>query len=165
MTMTGRRSVGSTSSIAFSVADDLIVVVPVRHRQHVPAVRRPLLDEIVAGVFAVDDAAHERIVDAGVVLGEHDAQPLADLERQRLRLQLLRVAGAERELTFERNHFGLIDRRADHVPERRLAGGGGEADARRPAVDVVALIDRLDVPGERVDAAAALFGLREQRVV
>ena len=146
-------------------ADDLVVVVAVGHRQHVPAVRVPLLDEVVAGVLAVDDAADERVVDAGVVLGEHHAQPLADFERERLRLELLRVAGAERELAFERDHLRLIDGRADHVPEGRLAGGRREADARRSAVDVVALIDRFDVARERVDAAPAFLGLGEERVV
>ena len=146
-------------------ADDLVVVVAVGHRHHVPAVRLPLLDEVVAGVLAVDDAAHERVVYAGVVFREHDAETLADFQRERLRLQLLRVAGAQRELPFERDHFRLIDGRADHVPERRFAGGRREADARGTAVHVVALIDRFDVPGERVNAAAAFFRLREQRIV
>ena len=140
-------------------ADDLVVIVAVGHRHHVPAVRLPLLDEVVARVLAVDDAAHERVVYARVVLGEHDAQPLADLQRERLRLQLLRVTGAERELAFERDHLRLADRRADHVPERGLARGRREADTRRSAVDVVALIDRFDVARERVDAAPAFLRL------
>ena len=145
MTMIGRRSVGSPVLHRLQRADDLVVVVAVRHRHDVPAVRRPLLDEVVAVILAVDDAADERVVDAGVVLGEHDAQPLAHLQRQRLRLQLLRVTGAERELAFERDDLRLVDRRADHVPERGLAGGQRQPDARRAAVDVVALIDRFDV--------------------
>ena len=146
-------------------AHDLVVIVAVGHRHHVPAVRRPLLDEVVARVLAVDDAAHERVVYARVVLGEHHAQPLAHLECERLRLELLRVAGAERELPFERDDLRLVDRRADHVPERGLARGRCEADARRAAVDVVALIDRFDVARERVDAAPAFLGLGEERVV
>ena len=163
MTMIGRRSFGIDVVHRLERRDDLVVVVAVGHREHVPAVRLPLLDEVVAGVLAVDDAADQRVVDAGVVLGEHHAQPLAHLERERLRLELLRVARAERELAFERNHLRLVDGRADHVPEGRLAGGQREPDARRPAVDVVALVDRLDVARERVDAAAAFLRLREER--
>ena len=53
--------------------------------------------------------------------------------------------------------------RAHHVPERRLAGGGGDADARRAAVDVVGDVGALGVPGERPDAAR--LRLREQRMV
>ena len=40
-----------------------------------------------------------------------------------------------------------------------------QADARGTAVDVVALIDRFDVPGQRVNAAPALLRLREQRII
>ena len=146
-------------------AHDLVVIVAVGHRHHVPAVRGPLLHEVVSGVLAVDDAADERVVYARVVFREHHAQALADFQRERLILQLLRMAGAERELPFERDHLGLIDRRAHHVPEGRLAGGRREADAGRPAVHVVALIDRLDVARQGVDAAPAFLRLGEERVV
>src|SRR5690606_3198084 len=138
-------------------------VVAVGELQDVPAVRGPLLDEVVARVLAVDDTADERGVDPWVVLREHDAEPLADLERERLRLQLLRVPGAEREFPFEGDDLRAGDGGADHVPERGLAGGRGEPDAGRSAVDVVALIDGLDVPGERVDAASALARVGEER--
>ncbi len=146
-------------------ADDLVVIVSVGHRHHVPPVRFPLLDEIVAGVLRVDDAAHERVVDARVVFREHDAKPLADLQRERLRLQLLRVTGAQRELAFEGDHLGLAHGRAHHVPERGLPGCARQAHPRRSAVDVIALVDRLDMARQRVNAAAALFRLREQRLV
>ena len=133
-------------------------------REDVPAVRRPLLDAARSRSNLLSiDAADERVVDAGVVVGEQDAEPLADLQRQRLRLQLLRVAGAHRELAFERDDLRRVDRRADDVPERGLAGGGRDADARGAAVDVVGDVGGFDVAGERADAAA--FGLREQRMI
>ncbi len=52
------------------------------------------------------DAAKQRIVDAGVVVGEEDAKALADLQRDGLRLQFLRVAGAHREFAFEGEDLG-----------------------------------------------------------
>ena len=103
--------------------------------------------------FAVDDAADQRVVDAGVVVGEHDAQPLAHLERQRLRLQLLRMPFGHRELAFEGDDLRRRDARADDVPERGLARRGGDADARRAAVDVVGDVDALGMAGQRLDAA------------
>jgi hypothetical protein len=44
-------------------------------------------------------------------------------QRQRLCLQLLRVAFGHRELAFERDHLRPIDPRAGDVPERSLARG------------------------------------------
>ena len=61
--------------------------------------------------------------------------------------------------------FGWLIGAPHHVPERGLARGRCEADARRPSVDVVALIDRFDVARERVDAAPAFPCLGEERVV
>ena len=43
--------------------------------------------------------------------------------------------------------FGAADAGADHVPERGLAGGGGDADAGGAAVDVVGDVGALGVAG------------------
>ena len=59
--------------------------------------------------------------------------------------------------------FGAVHRRAGDVPERGLAGGRGDADARRAAVDVVGDVDAFGVAGERLDAAR--LRLREERMV
>ena len=59
--------------------------------------------------------------------------------------------------------FGAADAGADDVPERRLARRGGDADARRAAVDVVGDVDALGVAGQRLDAARLRLG--EQRMV
>ncbi len=141
--------------------DDLAVVVPVGQREDVPAVRRPLVGQPVAVELRVDHAANQRVVDAGVVVGEHDPQPLADLERQGLGLQLLRVPGAHGELALEGDDLRRIHWRADDVPERGLAGGERDADARWPAVDVVRDVGRLDVTRQRADASS--LRLREER--
>jgi hypothetical protein len=129
----------------------------------VPPVRGPLLHQVVAGVLRIDHAADQRVVDAGVVVRNHHPQPLADLERQRLRLQLLGVPLGHGEFALEGDHLRPAEAGADDVPERRLARRGGHADARRAAVDVVGDVDALRVAGERLDAAR--FRLREQRVV
>ena len=68
----------------------------------------------------------------------------------------------QRELPFERDHLQRR-RGADVVPEQRLAGGRGDADARGTAVDVVRGVDRLGVARQRTDAPD--LRLREQRVV
>ena len=115
--------------------------------------------------IAIHDDVLERVVDAGVVLREHDEQTLAHLQCERLGLQLLRVACAERELTLPPADLRPPDWRPDHVPERGFASGRGKADARRTAVHVVALIDRFNVPGKRMNAAPPFFRLCEERVV
>ena len=60
------------------------VVAAVIEGEDVPAVRGPLVDEIVAVEFAGNDAAEEDVVDACVVIGEDDAEALAHLEREGL---------------------------------------------------------------------------------
>ena len=127
-------------------AEDLRVVVAVRDREDVPSVRRPLIAQHVAvGELARHHAADERVVDAGVVVGEEDAEPLAGLHGHRLRLQLLRVPGAHRELAFEGDDLRRVDVGAEEVPEGGLAGRGREADARGAAVDVVGDVGGFDV--------------------
>ena len=136
----------------------------VREGEDVPAVRRPLIAQHVAvGELARHHAADERVVDAGVVVGEEDAEPLAGLHGQRLRLELLGVPGAHRELAFEGDDLRRVDAGAEEVPEGRFAGSGCEADARRAAVDVVRDVGGFDVAGQRADSAA--FGLGEQRMI
>ena len=66
------------------------------------------------------------------------------------------------ELAFQRDDFGGPGR-ADDVPERGLAGGGGDADAGGAAIDVVGDVDGFRVAGEGFDAAQ--FGLGEERMV
>ena len=68
---------------------DLVVVVAVVQGQHVPAVRRPLLGDPVAVERLRHHAADQRVVDAGVVERQQDAQPFAHLLGHRLRLHLL----------------------------------------------------------------------------
>ena len=66
------------------------------------------------------------------------------------------------ELAFERDDFGGTGR-ADDIPERGFAGGGGDADAGGAAVDVVGDVDGFGMAGESFDAAE--FGLGEERMV
>ena len=136
---------------------------PIRNREHVPSVRRPLVGQPVAVELRVHHAAEQRIVDAGVVVREEDPEPLAGLQRDGLGLQLLRVAGAHREFAFERHDLRRPHRCADNVPERGFSSGGGDADARWSAVDVVGDVGGLDVPGERPDAPP--LRLRERRMI
>ena len=143
-------------------AQDLVVVVAVVEREHVPAVGRPLIGDSVAVQRVGDHAADQRVVDPGVVERQHDAQPLADALRHGLGLELLRVPGGHGELAFERHDLRRIAR-AHEVPEGRLARGGGDADPRGPAVDVVDQVGRLRVSGKRTDAA--LPGLCEEWIV
>ncbi len=117
------------------------VIVTVRQREDVPAIRRPLTHQVVdvaelRGDHAANRAANQAIVDARVVVGNHHPQTLAHLQRQRLRLQLLRVTFGERELAFQRDHLRRLGR-AHAIPERRLARRRRDADARRAAVHVV----------------------------
>ena len=142
--------------------EHLRVVVAVFHRNHVPAVGRPLVGDAVALDLRRHHAADERIVDAGVVEREQHPQPLAHALRHRLRLELLRVPGRHGELAFDGDHLGRRPG-AHEVPERGFSGGGGDADAGRPAIDVVDEIRGFRVPGQ--GAYAAQLGLREQRVV
>jgi hypothetical protein len=76
--------------------------VTVRQREDVPAVRGPLIDQPISRELAGHDAADQRVVDAGVVVGQEDPQPLADLQRNRLGLDLLRVALGHGELALRR---------------------------------------------------------------
>ena len=141
----------------------LVVVVPVVQRQHVPAVGGPLvLHHVALGHVLADHAAHQRVVDPGVVVRQQDPQPLPDLLRQRLGLQFLRVTLGHRELAFQRNHLQRVVR-SHEVPERRLAGRRGDADPRRTAVHVIRQVRRLRVTRQRADPAN--LRLREQRVI
>ena len=144
-------------------AHDLVVVVTIRQRQHVPPVRSPLVDQAVARELARHHAADQRIVDAGVVVGQEDPEPLADLQRDGLGLELLGVSLGHGELALERDDLRRPHGGAHDVPERRLARGRRDPDARGAAVDVVGEIGGLDVPGQRPDASA--LGLGEQRMV
>ena len=143
--------------------EDLSVVVAVGDVQDVPAVRRPLIAQPVVLELRMHHAANQRIVDARVVVGEKDPEALADLHGDGLCLQLLGVAGGHRKFAFERDDLRRAGWSTDEIPERRFARGGRDADARRPAVDVVGDVGRLDVARQRADAAA--FRLREARVI
>ena len=143
--------------------DDLVVGVAILDHEHVPAVRGPLIDQLVAFVLAIDDTTDQRVVDARVVVRDHHAEPLADFERERLRLELLRVTLGHRELTFEGDDLRRVDTRAHHVPEGRLAGCGRNADSRGPTVDVVGDVGALGVSGQRANAAH--LRLREERMI
>ncbi len=59
--------------------------------------------------------------------------------------------------------LGAVDARADDVPERRLPGGGGDADAGRTAVDVIGDVSALGMSGEGPDSAQLCLG--EQRMI
>ena len=143
-------------------AENLLVVVAVRQRDHVPAIGGPLLGDAVALHGLRHHAADQRIVDAGVVEGEQHAQPLAHALRHRLGLELLGVPGGHGELALNGHHLG---RRAGahEIPKRGLAGGGGDADAGRPAVHVVDEVGGFRMSRQGADAAQ--LGLREQRIV
>src|SRR5690242_12909634 len=58
----------------FEGGDHLAVVIAVVDGENVPAVRGPLVDQLVTVVLAVYDAAHQDVVNTGVVIGEHHAQ-------------------------------------------------------------------------------------------
>ena len=140
----------------------LVVVVAVVQRQHVPAVGRPLVGDLVSLHGFRHHAADQGIVDTGVVEGEHDAQPLADLLRHGLGLELLGVAGGHREFAFDADDLGR-GAGAHEVPERGLARGRGDADTGRTAVDVVDQIGGLGMASQR--AYAPQLRLREQGIV
>ena len=142
--------------------DDLIVVVAVVQRHHVPAVSRPLVFDAIGVVNGAYDAADELVVYARVVVREQDSQPLADLLGDRRSFHFLRVSRRHGEFAFDGDDFQAVGRAHD-VPERRLARGRGDADARRPAVHVVGQVGRLGVSGER--AYAAQLRLRHEGVV
>ena len=72
------------------------------------------------------------------------------------------MAGGHGELAFEGDDLRRVAG-AHEVPEGGLAGGGGDADAGRPAVHVVDEVRRLGVAGERPDAAQPRLG--EERIV
>ena len=141
---------------------DLAVVISILQRENIPAIGSPLIDQTVGVILPVDDAAKERIVDAGIVIGKQDAQTLADLQGQRLRLQLLRVPLGHGEFTFDRDDFrGTAS--TDKIPECRFARGRGNANARRAAIDVIGEIGALRVPSQGTDSPSSSLG--KQRVV
>ena len=107
---------------------DLIVVVAVVQRHHVPAVSRPLVFDAVCVVNGAYDAADELVVYARVVVREQDSQPLAHLLGDRRRFHFLRVSRRHGEFAFDGDDFQAVGRAHD-VPERRLARGRGDADA------------------------------------
>ena len=139
----------------------VVVVVAVFHRQHVPPVGGPLIGDLVAVDRRGHHPADQRVVDARVVVRQQDAQALAHLLGDGLRLHLLRVPGGHRELALQGHHLRRRPR-PHEVPEGGLAGGGGDADAGGAAVDVVDEIGGLGMAGQRADAAQP--GLGEQRV-
>ncbi len=67
------------------------------------------------------------------------------------------------ELALQGDDLGPIDSGARHVPERRLAGRGGNTDAGRSAIHVIGDVYAFGVARQRLDAAC--FGLGEQRMV
>ena len=81
--------------------DDLVIVVAIGYGEDIPAIRCPLIDQAIALKSPMNHAANQRIIDPGIVIGEEDPEPLANLERDGLRLQFLRVAGAHGEFAFE----------------------------------------------------------------
>ena len=85
--------------------EDFVVGVAVVERQHVPAVGCPLLGDVVPVHAVRHHASLQPVVDAGVVVGQQDAQPLAYLLGDRLGLELLGMAGGHRELSLERHHL------------------------------------------------------------
>ena len=135
-----------------------------RGQHHVPAVGRPLVGEPIAIVAGIDHAALQAVVDAGVVVGKQHTQALAHLQRERLRLELLRVAFGERELAFEGENLGGVEAGgAGVIPECRLPCGRGDADSGGSTVHVVGEVGGFRVARERADAA--LFRLREERMI
>jgi hypothetical protein len=144
-------------------AHDLVVVVTIRQMEHVPAIGGPLIDEPVAVELLVHHATDERIVDAGIVVGQEDAEPLAHLERDGLGLDLLGMPLGHGELALERNDLGRAHRSAHDVPERGLPRRRRDPHARRTAVDVVGDVGGFDVPGQGPDAPS--LGLGKQRMI
>ena len=138
------------------------VVGAVFERENVPPVGCPLVDEIVAVEFARDDPAQQDIVNTRVVIGQDNSEPLAYLQRDCLRLQFLRMPFRHCELAFERNHLRRAWR-ADHIPERGFACGGGNTHAGRPAVNVVRDIHGFGVASQRLYPAQLC--LRKKRMV
>ena len=84
----------------------LVVVVAVVETQHVPAVGRPLVGDLVAFHGLRHHPADQRVVDAGVVERQQDAQTLAHLLCDGLGLQLLGVAGSHGEFAFDPDDLG-----------------------------------------------------------
>ena len=72
------------------------------------------------------------------------------------------MAGGQGKLAFNGQDFQAVGR-SHHVPESRLARRGGDADARRPAVNIVGHVGGLGVASQRPDSAN--LGLRHQRMV
>ena len=117
--------------------------------------------QLVAGELFGDHAAQQHIVDTGIVVRQDDAQPLADLQRQCLGLQLLGMTFGHGEFAFQGDDLGAI-RRTHHVPERRLARRGGDTDAGRAAIHIIGDIDAFGMTRQRLDAARP--GLGEQGI-
>jgi hypothetical protein len=144
-------------------AHDLVVVVTIGEMEHVPAIGGPLIDEPVAVELLVHHATDERVVDAGIVVGQEDPEALANLERDGLRLDFLGMPLGHGELALERDDLGRAHGSAHDVPERGLARRRRDPHPRRAAVDVVGDVCGLDVPGQGTDAAS--LGLSEQGMI
>ena len=140
---------------------DLAIVAAVLDCEDVPAVGFPLLHQIVAGELLGDHPAQQHIVDAGIVVGQDDAQPFSHLQRQRLGLQFLRMAFGHGELAFQGDDLGRVGGARD-IPESGLARRRGHADARRPAVDVIGDVDAFGMARQGLDAAR--LGLGKQGI-
>src|SRR5207253_367591 len=107
-------------------------------------------------------ATEQRIVNAGVVVGEEKAEALAHLERDRLSLEFLRVPGAHRKFALEGDDFRRTQGSAGDVPKSSFAGGGGDSDSGWAAVDVIGHVGRFNMPGQGANAAP--LRLLEQRM-
>jgi len=129
-----------------------------------PAIEDEFILEIPPAPAPVVEArpAEQNVVDAGVVIGEHDAQALADLHGESLGLDLLRMTFGHGEFAFEAEDLGGA-RGANDIPERSLTSGAGQADAGRSTVHIIGYVYAFRVSREGFDAAR--FGLREERHV
>ncbi len=76
-------------------------------------------------IFRGDYAAEQNVIDTSIVFREQNAQPFANLQSQRLRLEFLRMTLGHGELSLDGEDLGR-PRRADKVPERGLARRGGD---------------------------------------
>ena len=142
----------------------LTIVVAIRNGVNIPAVGRPLIHQLViVGILGVDDAADQRVIDARVVVRDHEAETLANLQSESLSLHFLGVAFGERKFSFKNENFGRSNRRTHNIPKCGFAGRHGSAHTRRSAVHVVGDVYAFCVTRKRADSPA--LGLREQRVV
>ena len=86
----------------------LIVIISVVQCQDIPAIGGPLVLYPVSLVLRPDHAAHQLVIDASVVIGKKDSQPLADLLRHRLGFHLLGVAGCQGEFTLDGQNLEAV---------------------------------------------------------